>query len=211
LGTASALGCLVSDLVYDYVQSHLSLLDELGSDELDSLLTTLSERADADLRRDELQASSSAGFAFALDLRYAGEHFELTVPLPRSGDTVDIQAAVTRFHQDHERLYGFWRPDEPLELVSVRLQVRLPIERRFVWEHAAPQPNGAVHPASQRPVLFDIERGYVMTDIYDGERLKPGATMHGPAIVHRLDGTVPIPPHWQGEIDIHGHLVLTRA
>jgi N-methylhydantoinase A/oxoprolinase/acetone carboxylase beta subunit len=211
LGTASALGCLVSDLVYDYVQSHLSLLDELGIDELDSLLTTLSERADADLRRDELQASSSAGFAFALDLRYAGEHFELTVPLPRSGDTVDIQAAVTRFHQDHERLYGFWRPDEPLELVSVRLQVRLPIERRFVWEHAAPQPNGAVHPASQRPVLFDIERGYVMTDIYDGERLKPGATMHGPAIVHRLDGTVPIPPHWQGEIDIHGHLVLTRA
>jgi N-methylhydantoinase A/oxoprolinase/acetone carboxylase beta subunit len=211
LGTASALGCLVSDLVYDYVQSHLSLLDELGSDELDSLLTTLSERADADLRRDELQASSSAGFAFALDLRYAGEHFELTVPLPRSGDTVDIQAAVTRFHQDHERLYGFWRPDEPLELVSVRLQVRLPIERRFVWEHAAPQPNGAVHPASQRPVLFDIERGYVMTDVYDGERLKPGATMHGPAIVHRLDGTVPIPPHWQGEIDIHGHLVLTRA
>jgi N-methylhydantoinase A/oxoprolinase/acetone carboxylase beta subunit len=211
LGTASALGCLVSDLVYDYVQSHLSLLDELGSDELESLLTTLSERADADLRRDELQASSSAGFAFALDLRYAGEHFELTVPLPRSGDTVDIQAAVTRFHQDHERLYGFWRPDEPLELVSVRLQVRLPIERRFVWEHAAPQPNGAVHPASQRPVLFDIERGYVMTDVYDGERLKPGATMHGPAIVHRLDGTVPIPPHWQGEIDIHGHLVLTRA
>jgi N-methylhydantoinase A/oxoprolinase/acetone carboxylase beta subunit len=210
LGTASALGCLVSDLAYDYVQSHLSLLDQLSSDELESLLTVLTERAEADLRRDELQESSSAIFAFALDLRYAGEHFELTVPLPRDNDTADIPAAVSRFHQDHERLYGFWRPDEPLELVSVRLQVQLPIERRFVREYAAPQPNGAVHPATQRPVLFDIERGYVMTDIYDGERLKPGATMHGPAIVHRLDGTVPIPPHWQGAIDTHGHLVLTR-
>jgi N-methylhydantoinase A/oxoprolinase/acetone carboxylase beta subunit len=174
------------------------------------LLASLGARARADLRRDELDEASDASFTFALDLRYAGEHFELTEPLPVHDGVSDVAAAVASFHQDHERLYGFWRPDEPLELVSVRLRVRLPLERGFAL-NAATVANGTPRPGTRRPVLFDIARGPEMTDVYDGRRLGRGAAIPGPAVIHRLDGTVPIPPQWQGEIDTHGHLILTRA
>jgi N-methylhydantoinase A/oxoprolinase/acetone carboxylase beta subunit len=124
---------------------------------------------------------------------------------------IDIAAAAARFHQDHERLYGFWRPDEPLELVSARLQVRLPIDRRFAQESTAVATNGMASPDGQRLVLFDIERGPVLTDVYDGSRLGRGTTLPGPAVIHRLDGTVPVPPDWRGEIDTHGNLLLTQV
>jgi N-methylhydantoinase A len=115
---------------------------------------------------------------------------------------------VAQFHRDHEQLYGFWRPDEPIEVVSVRLQVRLPIDRGVAQGRRSGNGHGAL--LGQRPVLFDLARGPQPTNVYDGDRLGPGTHLPGPAVVHRLDGTVPIPPQWQGEVDAHGHLILTR-
>jgi N-methylhydantoinase A/oxoprolinase/acetone carboxylase beta subunit len=46
------------------------------------------------------------------DLRYAGQSFELSVPLQH-----DLSAA---FHRAHEELYGFAERDRPIELVAVR-------------------------------------------------------------------------------------------
>ena len=46
------------------------------------------------------------------DLRYAGQSFELTVPLQ-----ADLAAA---FHRAHEEQYGFAEPERELELVAVR-------------------------------------------------------------------------------------------
>jgi len=46
------------------------------------------------------------------DLRYAGQSFELTIPLgPGLAD---------RFHSAHEERYGYADPTQPLELVAVR-------------------------------------------------------------------------------------------
>ena len=46
------------------------------------------------------------------DLRYAGQSFELTVPLGG-----DVAAA---FHRAHEERYGYADRERPLELVAVR-------------------------------------------------------------------------------------------
>jgi hypothetical protein len=55
---------------------------------------------------DDLPASGEA------DVRYAGQSFELTVPLGG-----DVAAA---FHRAHEERYGYAEPDRPVELVAVR-------------------------------------------------------------------------------------------
>jgi N-methylhydantoinase A len=83
-GVLSALGLAVGDERRDRVASYVGPLEEVG-------------------------ALPEAGEA---DLRYAGQSFELTVPL---GD--DLAGA---FHRAHESRYGYADPARPVELVAVR-------------------------------------------------------------------------------------------
>jgi len=83
-GVLSALGLAASDERRDFVRSYLVRLGEAG----------------------ELPAEGEA------DLRYAGQSFELTVPL---GPEV-----ATAFHRAHEERYGYADPSRPIELVAVR-------------------------------------------------------------------------------------------
>jgi len=83
-GVLSALGLAVGDRRRDRVESFVCLLEEAG----------------------ELPAHGEA------DLRYAGQSFELTVPLGE-----DLAGA---FHRAHEARYGYADPARPVELVAVR-------------------------------------------------------------------------------------------
>jgi N-methylhydantoinase A len=83
-GVLSALGLVAADERRDAVRSYLVPLAQAG----------------------ELPAAGEA------DLRYAGQSFELTVPLQP-----DLAEA---FHRAHEEQYGFAERDRELELVAVR-------------------------------------------------------------------------------------------
>jgi N-methylhydantoinase A len=83
-GVLSALGLVASEERRDAVRSYLVPLAEAG----------------------ELPREGEA------DLRYAGQSFELTLPLQD-----DLAAA---FHAAHEELYGFADGERELELVAVR-------------------------------------------------------------------------------------------
>jgi N-methylhydantoinase A len=83
-GVLSALGLVVSDERRDHVRSYVCLLAEAG----------------------DLPAKGEA------ELRYAGQSFELTVPIER-----DLAEA---FHRAHEARYGYADRGRPIELVAVR-------------------------------------------------------------------------------------------
>ena len=83
-GVLSALGLASSDERRDRVQSFVCPLEEAG----------------------ELPAEGEA------DLRYAGQSFELTVPLEPD--------LVGAFHRAHEARYGYADPARPIELVAIR-------------------------------------------------------------------------------------------
>ncbi|MFL5981790.1 MAG: hydantoinase/oxoprolinase family protein, partial [Gaiellaceae bacterium] len=83
-GVLSALGLVAAEERRDTVRSYLVPLAEAG----------------------ELPRAGEA------DLRYAGQSFELTVPLQQ-----DLGAA---FHRAHEEQYGFAHRDREIELVAVR-------------------------------------------------------------------------------------------
>ena len=83
-GVLSALGLVASDERRDHVRTYLSPLAEAR----------------------EVPAAGEA------DLRYAGQSFELTVPL--GGDL------AAEFHRAHEERYGYADPEREIELVAVR-------------------------------------------------------------------------------------------
>ena len=83
-GVLSALGLVAADERRDEVRSYVVPLAEAG----------------------ELPSGGEA------DLRYAGQSFELTVPLG--------PGLAERFHEAHEERYGYADPERALELVAVR-------------------------------------------------------------------------------------------
>jgi N-methylhydantoinase A len=83
-GVLSALGLVMSDERHDRVRSYIVPLRDVG----------------------ELPREGDA------DLRYAGQSFELTVPLQRGLDDA--------FHRAHEAVYGYADREREIELVAVR-------------------------------------------------------------------------------------------
>ena len=64
----------------------------------------------------------------AVDLRYAGQSSELTLPIVDTdiGDPQFFQTLGERFAADHERTYGHRAPDDPIEVVNLRVTATIP-------------------------------------------------------------------------------------
>ena len=206
LGTASALGCLLSDRKYDYLQSFLARADQVGGVEMKEVIDSLRSRGMADLERDRILEEPS--FEFFVDLRYAGEHWEITVPLYMGEDSqLDVREAVKLFHSEHQRLYGFSRLDEPVETVTVMMRMMLEHTKPKTREiEAMEDPSIAV--MAKRKVFFDGENEYE-TSVYAYDKLGGGVHIPGPAIIQRRDGTVPVFPDYDCEIDSFGNITVS--
>jgi N-methylhydantoinase A/oxoprolinase/acetone carboxylase beta subunit len=108
--TFSALGAALADVVLDLVRS------ESDPARLGRAVTALHRRAAEQMAEDGFTDAVAAASA---DLRYAGQWHELAVPVAE-GD--DFGAAAGRFEAEHERLFGHVRPEDPIELVAVRVR-----------------------------------------------------------------------------------------
>jgi N-methylhydantoinase A len=209
-GLFSALGLLVSDLKHDYSASVMQRADRL---DLASLTTTL-HRLEADGRTAltrEAVAVDDMMFQRQAELRYAGQSFELTVPLPGGVPGPDtIASSLEAFHREHERAYGYSAPAEPVEWVNVRLTAfgRIAKPRLRDW------PTDGTTAAAQktsRPVYFAECKGPAVCPIFDRNRLPAGAVIAGPAVIEEMDATTVIHPGYQGRVDRFGNLLLTEA
>ncbi|HKA32436.1 MAG TPA: hydantoinase/oxoprolinase family protein, partial [Candidatus Binatia bacterium] len=188
-GVTSALGLLLADVKHDYVRSKLAPLKELDLDEFNRLFAQLIEQAKSDLKGEGFTDKEIALNAF-LDLRYAGQGYELTVPAPLPPfKREDMDLMRRRFDTQHELAHGHKAAGEPVELVSLRL-VSLGLVPQA--KLSAVKPSGRkVEDArtGSRQVFFGKEHGLLDCAIYRRDYLEPGHKISGPAIVEQLDTT----------------------
>ena len=59
----------------------------------------------------------------ALDLRYAGQGYEITVPVTYPLHANSLAELRRRFDETHKLMFGHTAPEEPVEIVSYRLQI----------------------------------------------------------------------------------------
>jgi N-methylhydantoinase A len=200
-GATSAVGLLMSNLREDRVATHIALLDDVDPGVLQEMLTQSEKETRAQLRiSPDMPAVSSTRRALAV--RYLGQSHDVAIPLPRG--TPDKQEIASDFHQAHERLYGFSRPDQPLELVSLWVTVELDIQplqlpRVEPW-------SGVLEPIGRRNVIFHGERQD--TPIFDRAQLGAGAQLTGPAIIEQVDSTTVLWPDEHATVDEFGQLLL---
>ncbi|MCS7050597.1 MAG: hydantoinase/oxoprolinase family protein, partial [Thermomicrobium sp.] len=211
-GLFSALGLLLADLRYDYVHSIPARLDTLDPAVLLRAFAALTSRAQEEVGREGIDPAS-VRFERSIDLRYARQSSELTLPLPSSGSADDLPSLLAEaFHAEHERTYGYRRDGDPITLVSVRLTATAPVRSLSVRElgesFVRAVPRQTAQPV-MRSVYVGPEEGVRMVPILRRADLV-GKVLRGPFIVEEFDTTVVVPPDWQTEVDRYGNIVLQR-
>ena len=195
--TLSALGMLTADVVKDYSQT-VMLPGDTPCPELQERLRPLLERGLRDLLAEGI-ARPDTIVQPALDMRYRGQSYELTVPF-----STDAQSA---FHHAHQQAYGYAEPAAPVEIVNVRVQavgrVPRPVIPRF--PPAGPDPSPAL--LDCRPVIWPA--GELTAPFYRGDGLQPGNQLAGPAVVVRPDTTILIGPRDRAGVDPFLNLIIS--
>jgi N-methylhydantoinase A len=201
-GICSALGAAITQARIDRVQTYYARSDHVQMNDLANAERRLREETVDELHRnvgtERIIVERSA------DLRYAGQNYELEVPLP-DGELNDDRwrQLLAGFEQQHERQYGFSLPGETIELVNLRVTALRP-EAPIPLQAAVPIPE----PLRSREVWFDGDEP-VGCLVYRRESLAVGTKIEGPAIIEESDSTTLI--HAGDRLDVHptGILILT--
>jgi len=207
-GVHSALGLLMSDVKHDYVRSKLVGLDDLELTEINHMFHQLIERAKSDLHNEGFSEEEIKIEPY-LDLRYAGQGYELTVPAPMPPFTKhDLTLMRGRFDTLHEQNSGHKAETEPVELVSLRLiSLGLVPQAQLSPGKVTGRKVEAAN-TGERKVFFGKEHGVLTTKVYNRDRFEPGHKIIGPAIVEQLDTTTVIQPEQEATVDEYRNIII---
>lgn len=208
-GVFSALGLLFSTTQHEFMQTMFCRLDATTANRLGDALEDLVARAKADMVA-EGTVRSDIEVACALDLRYAGQAYELTVPLDwRSGDVVDATRIARAFHAEHERTYGHASEDDSIELVNLRAVGSLASENTRAYDaRRAGGSRGAAGGRVSRRAYFGKTHGFVDTPVVSRADLR-ASERPGPLIVEEYDSTCVVPPGASAHVDEHENIVIS--
>ncbi|ADD05153.1 N-methylhydantoinase (ATP-hydrolyzing) A [Natrialba magadii ATCC 43099] len=201
-GVLSAFGLLAADESHDAVQTVGVVLESASPATISEVYDELVEDVLADVSNPD-----AAQLERAADCRYAGQSFELTVPVDAAG-AFDAEAVADRFHEAHERTYGY-ALDEAIEVVNLRTTATVPGAEPTVRHEGGGSGDAIVGTRTAHFPGVDEEQG--QATIYERDRLAPGATIDGPAVLEQAESTTVVPPGWIGEILPDGTLAMTRT
>jgi len=209
-GITSAMGLLTTDLKYDTIRTQFQVSGKVDLDRLNADLRDMERRLAAQFAADHLDP---AQFRFVRDgdLRYVGQGYELKIPFPDGtlGES-DLAAVWRLFHQAHQREYGHFFEQNPIEIVNVRVTGIGAMPK--IQKLRAPE-GGSFAAAKTRvgQCVFrvDGELKPFETTFYRRHLLPIGERFRGPAIALQKDSTTVIPPGWSAVNDDAGNLILT--
>jgi N-methylhydantoinase A len=192
-GALSAVGILLADTVRDYSKTVMVAADA----DLEPHFRDLEASGAADFQAQNRGAISSR----SLDLRYAGQGYELNVPAGPH--------AVSSFHAAHRRRYGYADESRPVEVVNVRLRMTSRADAVDFPTSELGKGDGLQAVIETRPVIFDGATWD--TPIYQRELLCAGDELSGPAIVVEYSATTVVPPGCATRLDAYKNLLIEVA
>jgi N-methylhydantoinase A len=207
-GILCAMGLLLTDLRADFAATRLMPATADSADDVGAAFTSLESQA-ADWFEHEGIEPASRGLRRTADMRYAGQNYELAIDLPEGAVTGETMRTLSeRFAEAHQQRYGFVAHDEPVQLVTLRLEALGQVRKAQLKRHDNDGPDASAAIIGEREVWFPESGGFVSTPIYDRERLRPGNAFDGPAIVEQMDTTTVVLPGMRAQVDPYLNLIL---
>jgi N-methylhydantoinase A len=206
-GLFSAFGLLYADPERHYVRAARGATRRLDPAVLAEAWARLETEARADFARDGL-AGAILRLRRLADARYLGQTSELTVAVPDGPvGPAWLTALEEAFGREYERTYGHRAgPDEPVELVNLRLVVQALSDRSRVPDRVDAGRDGGAAPPAPRQAYFGPEAGWILTPVL--RRADLATRTAGPCIVEEYDATCLVPPGARAELDAAGNVVI---
>ncbi len=217
-GLFSAFGLLFADIAHHAIQTYKHPLAELDTDELKETLNQMETSAQAELvGSSAIQPTSSTVMnrlttnvvlQRAVDLRYVGQSSELTLPITDTdvGDPQFVHKLGERFAAEHERTYGHRAPNDPIEVVNLRLTALIPTSKSHTHNPKAESREPRAESRNRR-CYFGAETGWLDVPVLSREVLG-SESQSGPLIVEEYDTTILVPPDYTAYRDEWGNVVV---
>ncbi|OFZ91347.1 MAG: hypothetical protein A2V78_14955 [Betaproteobacteria bacterium RBG_16_64_18] len=204
----SAFGMFAMDPGEDHARSFVARAATLDIDAMNKLYEEMEKEARESFRAIGVPASDIT-LKRTADMRYVGQFHEVETAVPGGKLTrKQLDATVATFSREHEMLYTFGMPWQPVEILSLRLKAiaaKAPFKLREI-EKGSKDPAAALK--RRRKCRFDGKD--VDTPVYDGDRIRAGNVLLGPAIVEETTMTVVVPKGYRCKVDNFKNYILTR-
>jgi N-methylhydantoinase A len=193
-GVLSAMGLAAAPERVDVLASLHRPLAELQSAELAAAFKPLIATAAG-----ALPAATVSRF---VDCRFAGQGYEVTVPALYD-DPPSLGAA---FRAAHHARHGHADPEQPVELVNLRVVAERPVAAAPIGRRA-----GVGIPSAGRRTIILRDGKQVRAEVWPLGELPAGRRIDGPAVLAGPDATGLIEPGWRGVVHASGAVIVERA
>jgi len=207
-GVASALGFLVSPFSVDLAWTHLARIGRVDWDTVQHRLAEIGAQALDMLEKGGARAAD-AKIERRVDMRYVGQGYEVSVPLP-DGDLgesleADLRASFNRLYRER---FGTSLESAAVECVHWRLTATVPSRDQqltFQKVHRGEPLKGS------RKAYFRELDAYVDCPVLDRYQLTVDGERSGPALIEERESTIVVGPsaHWR--VDDLGNVVVSLA
>ncbi len=209
-GALSALGAVVMDATRDYAQTVAVPLDEDGLKKAKRTAQRLAQRGWRELRQMGF-AEERIIVSAALDLRYHGQGYELTVPMGSSLNLSSIgdgsegwnaTAIRAAFETLHRQRFGQVYPDAEIAIVTVRVRAKGLRDKPMLPslpKRRSAKPSGTVR-------LWTGD-SWEYAPVWERHRLGAGISLNGPCLLVDAHATAYLPPHWSARVDKTGCVI----
>jgi len=196
-GAFSAHGMLTTDVQQARSLTRITPVEGATAAGLDAIFAEMEAAALADLQREafprqRLRTRRQAG------MRYRGQSYEVSVPVPSLAGAEDLADLVRRFHEAHRRRYGHMAQAEAVEIVNFEVTavglIPKPAMKRFEKATAPAKPRDS------RPAYFSATDACDVPVFHRGD-LGPGMRIKGPAIIEETTSTTVLYPGQRAEVD----------
>jgi N-methylhydantoinase A len=198
----SALGMLLADERHDFIRTHYADLASVDFRALTAIHDEMEKEAVASLRY-----AAGAERQAHLDIRYVGQEFTLSVPVTRDELAAGDRAAIrAQFDRLYEHRYAHHSPEEPVEMVNIRLAM---IGKRPALNF--PRLAGAerAKPSQERAVYLADAGKPVHCPVYERAALGAESCIAGPALIQEHGTTTVLFERDICTVAPSGELVIT--
>ncbi|MDB5374978.1 MAG: methylhydantoinase, partial [Belnapia sp.] len=206
-GILCAMGLLLTDLRADFASTRLTPL-AAGPSPMTAAFAGLAAQAEAWFAEEGI-APAARRLHRRVDMRYAGQNYELAIPLP-PGPVSDasLPALAEAFAAAHRRLYGFVAEEEPVQLVTFRIEATGIVPKAVLRARPLAGPDAAAALTGERQLWLPERGAAVAVPVYARDRLEPGNTLSGPAVIEQMDSTTVVLPGMTARVDPYDNLIL---
>ena len=195
----SAWGMMMSDLRRDYFVTNLLDLTKSVGESIERVFADTEKEAISTFAEENINKNQIEFLRYG-KFRYQNQEHTTEVLIPKSPVTDEnLSQIIEAFHQTYKREYTY-QLDAPVEMVGIHLVAKAGVGKLTLQPEPLGDSDSSVAQKDSRQVKFATE-GKLEVAIYNGELLKPGMKITGPAIIEDSGSTIVVHPTNSVEVD----------